>query len=152
MTYETSKNTYDGNRSERNLLKFLNFVENHRNLLSLEAYQDRMNVSNGDWRLERHPRITYESIQAHRTKIEEKAELLENLMIQRDKYFAHMDKAYFDKTRELIDDAPLSFGDFADLIDLAKDILNDYSAAFDGTIHTVTPDNIYDFDCILRKL
>ena len=81
-----------------------------------------------------------------------KLESLPHFKLRRDKFHAHFDKEYFFKRRKLGNDAPLKWSDLDAVIEVMGDILNHYSAAYDGNVYDLEPFNIYDIDHLLDML
>jgi hypothetical protein len=100
--------------------------------------------------LDRDP-ITREVINEHREKIRGLA-CLNSFKIRRDKFHAHFDKGYFFDRKHFADEAPLKWGDLDSVTELLKDIINHYSAAFDGRLFALQPLNINDIDYLLDHL
>jgi hypothetical protein len=143
---------YDGYRSERNLIRFLNFAEQHLSLFSTGAFQVRRVLSPGAWQLEMHQPVTLDTITVHRNEIQAQESILANLFTWRDEQYAHSDKRYFHSPSSLKQDAPLQFGQIRALIDLAGTIINRYSSAFDGSVTDFVPINVFDVDKVLDVL
>jgi hypothetical protein len=74
------------------------------------------------------------------------------IKFRRDKFHAHFDKEYFNDKGQLSNDAPIKQDDFNSLIEVMKDILNKYSAAYDGNLYTLDFMNAYDIDQVLDIL
>ena len=100
--------------------------------------------------LNREP-ITYQTIQEDKQKIGD-IEFLPSFKLRRDKFHAHFDKEYFFNRSKLGEDAPLKWQDLDQIIETMKDIINGYSASYDGNVHTLKPVNINDLDNLLDQL
>jgi len=128
---------YDGrNRSDRNLSKFLDFLEQCFDIFPQDS----------DYK------VDASLIKKHRGMIDNHKEVLNNLFAWRDKHFAHFDKHYFFETEKLSEDYNLTLNNLRTLIQLAKEILNYYSIAYSGTYNAVTPTNLLDIENIIEIL
>ncbi|TRZ50249.1 hypothetical protein D4S03_07055 [bacterium] len=136
-----------GARSERVFNNFLAFVENNRDIFAISELQKRKQYPNGHWMLNREP-ITYDTIDKHRKQIAE-LDSLPHFKLRRDKFHAHFDKAYFFDRSKLGNEAPLKWSDLEEVTKVMNDILNHYSAAYDGNVYHLEPFNIYDIDQLL---
>jgi len=139
-----------GSRSERGFFNFLSFIENNRKLFEISELQRRKEYPDGHWMLDREP-ITYQTVETHRKQIAE-LESLPHFKLRRDKFHAHFDKEYFFDRGKLGNDAPLKWSDLEAVIEVMGDILNHYSAAYDGNVYHLEPFNIYDIDHFLDML
>jgi hypothetical protein len=77
---------------------------------------------------------------------------LKSFKIRRNKYQAHFDKKYFFSREQLQEDAPIHWDDLEKVVELGKDILNSYSALYDGTSSGIEPVNAADVNHILDRL
>jgi AbiU2 len=137
--------------SQRGLYNFLKFVEHHRPIFSRDAFQHRRNLPDGDWRLERAQDVEYETVQADRDAISG-FEPLKSIRLRRDKFHAHFDKHFCLDRKKIADEAPLKWSDLENAIELLKDNLNRYSAAYDGAVFHIDQLNINDLNYLLDKL
>lgn len=133
--------------AERGLHNFLKFVENHQAVFSIEAFQRRSGLPDGDWRLERDP-VNYAMITADRETIIN-FEPLKSFRLRRDKFHAHFDRCYFFDRSRIAEDAPLKWSDLDQAMELFKKILNHYSEAYDGEVFHVEPLNADDLNYLL---
>lgn len=140
-----------GERSERGLVNLLNFIEQHRDVFHIKELQRRKNYPNNHWMLKNRAPVTIESIQADRKRIVEFRPLA-SFKLRRDKYHAHFDKKYFFDRAKLQEDAPLTWEDLEQVVRLGKEILNAYSADYDGNLHSIEPINAGDIDHLLDQL
>ena len=140
-----------GERSERGLVNLLNFIEQHRDIFHIKELQRRKSYSDDHWMLKNREPVTIESIQADRTRIAE-FKPLASFKLRRDKYHAHFHKEYFLARTKLQEDAPLTWGDLEQVVQLGKEILNAYSADYDGNLHAIEPINAADVDHLLDQL
>jgi hypothetical protein len=77
-------------RGKYGIFDFLVFIENNRNILTVEQLKRRKNYPDGHWMLNRKP-ITLETIQQDRERIRS-LDCLQNCSSLRDKFYAHFDK------------------------------------------------------------
>ena len=140
-----------GERSERGLVNLLIFIEQHRDIFHIKELQRRKSYPHEHWMLQDRKPVTIDSIQADRTRIAE-FKPLASFKLRRDKYQAHFDKEYFFDRAKLKEDAPLTWGDLEQVVQLGKDILNAYSADYDGNLHSIEPINAADVDQLLDQL
>jgi hypothetical protein len=136
-------------RGKRGIFNFLMFVEQNRNILAIEQLKRRKNYPDGHWMLNRDP-ITLETINGDRKCIQSLG-CLQNFTTLRDKFFAHFDKEYFFDRERLANEAP-TWGDFEKVITVISDVINRYSAAYDGQLFVLEPENINDLDYLLDRL
>lgn len=137
-------------KSQRGFWNFLSFIENNRKMLDISELQRRGDFPNGHWMLDREP-ITFETIRKDREKIEN-IDSLPHFERRRQKFHAHFDKEYFFDRKKLKNDAPLKWPDLNRIIDVMDDILNKYSASYDGNTYHLNPLNIHDVDHVLDIL
>jgi AbiU2 len=140
-----------GSRSERGILNFLGFIEQHRNLFDLKQLQRRCNYPDGHRMLRTREPITLEHIEADRDRIA-KFKPLANFKLRRDKFQAHFDKEYCFNEGKLLKDAPIAWGDLEQVVQLGKELSNEYSAAYDGKVFVSEPVNAADVDHLLERL
>jgi hypothetical protein len=79
-------------------------------------------------------------------------EPLQSFRLRRNKFHAHFDRDYFFDRKRLADDAPLSWVDLEETLALIGEILNRYSAAYDGNRFVLEPLNAGDIDDLLREV
>jgi len=137
-------------KSERGLVNFLKFCEHNRKIFEVKELQRRRNYPDGHWMLKREP-ITFQTIQEDREKIK-RLEPLKSFRLRRNKFHAHFDKEYFFDRKKLSKEAPLKWSDLEKVIDVIKDIINRYSAAYDGNLYELEPVNVTDVDYLLDRL
>ena len=137
--------------SQRGLHNFLNFVEHHRPMFSVEALKRRRGLPDEHWLLESAQDIQYETVEADRSAITN-FEPLKSFRLRRDKFHAHFDKHYFFNRSRIAEEAPLTWSDLDKAMELFKDILNRYSAAYDGGLFHIEPLNIDDLNYLLDRL
>jgi len=137
-------------KSERGLFNFLKFCEYNRKIFKISELKRRRNYPDGHWMLNREP-ITYQTIQEDKQKIRD-VESLPSFKLRRDKFHAHFDKEYFFDRSKLGEDAPLKWPDIDQIIETMKNIINGYSASYDGNVYALKPVNINDLDNLLDQL
>jgi hypothetical protein len=136
--------------AERGIFNFLKFVEHHRDIFTIEHLKRRRNYPDGHWMLDRDP-IARQTINEHRKSIQN-LDCLKSFKTRRDKFHAHFDKKYFFDRKRLADEAPLTWGDLEKVIEALADIINHYSADYDGQLFSLEPMNIKDLDYLLDRL
>ncbi len=139
-----------GKSSERGFFHFLSFVENNRQIFSVDERENRKDDSHNQWMLSGEP-ITFQRIKNDRLKIE-KIGLLSSLKPKRDRPLAKFEKGYVLGKTKLEEDASIKWGDLSRIVTTMADILNTYSAAYDGNVYSLGPFNINDVDRILEVL
>ena len=137
-------------KTQRGFFNFLSFVENNLETFSISSLQERRNYPDGHWMLERDP-ITFESVESDRQKLLS-IQSLSSFKTRRDKFHAHFDKNYAFQRSQISKGAPIKWSDFDKVIETMKDILNNYSADYDGQLYSIEPMNISDVDYILNIL
>ena len=140
-----------GDRSERGLANLLSFIEQHRHIFDIKELQRRKHYPNDHWMLQNRNPVTIDTIRADRTRIVE-FKPLASFKLRRDKYHAHFDKQYFFDRSKIQQDAPLTWGDLEQVVQLGKEILNAHSADYDGNLHSIEPLNASDVDYLLDQL
>jgi hypothetical protein len=136
--------------AERGFYNFLSFIENNRGIFAISRLQERNDYPDGHWMLNREP-IIYESIESDRKKLKN-IKALPSFKIRRDKFHAHFDKDYAFQRKQISSDAPIKFSDLDEVVEVLKGILNTYSAAYNGKVHTMSLMNINDIDYVLDIL
>ncbi len=131
--------------------RFRRFVEDHLELFSQESFLRRRSLPHFGWQAERHVAPTRETVRQDRRRIE-RLRAKANLKEQRHKFYAHLDPEYFFEPDRLSETAPLDWGDLRDIQKALTDIFNRYSRAFDGEFYAFEPQNMFDFEEILRRL
>ncbi len=136
---------------QRSFPDFLKFVGSNQQIFTLSRLQERRGYPDDHWMLKRYSPITAQSIEADRDKLRN-LKALPYFKRRRDKFHAHFDKEYAFERKKISSDAPLRMSDFEDAVAIMKDILNTYSAAYDGAVYSLTPMNIHDIDAVLDIL
>lgn len=136
--------------AERGIFNFLKFIEYNQGMFAIEQLKRRRNYPAGHWMLDREP-IKLEKIKADRKRIREFV-CLQSFQTRRDKFHAHFDKEYFFDRERLANEVPLTWGDLEKVVEILGEIINHYSAAYDGQLFSLTPMNINDLDYLLDRL
>ena len=95
--------------------------------------------------------IDYAMVSADRARITN-SEPLKSFSLRCHKFHAHFDKRYFFDRSKIAEDAPLKWSDLDQAMELLKDILNRYSAAYDGEVFHIEPLNVTDLNYLLDCL
>lgn len=138
-------------QSQRGLINFLTFCEYHRDLFALKELQRRKNYPDDHWMLKNREPITCQTIINDKKRVSN-VQSLPSFKLRRDKFHAHFDKKYFFDREKLENDAPLKRSDLTQLIEVMKDIINKYSADYDGSLYAIEPFNINDIEYLLNCL
>lgn len=136
-------------KGERGLFNFLTFVEYGRKWMAPKELQRRRQYPDDHWMLQGRTLITARSIELDRERIRSLA-ALKSIRIRRDKFHGHFDKDYFFDRSRLKEEAPLQWKDLDDAADVMRDMLNKYSAEFDGQLFASKTMNIADLTVLLR--
>lgn len=136
-------------RGKRGIFNFLMFVEHNRNILAIEQLKRRKNYPDGHWMLDLDP-ITLETINGDRKRIQNLG-CLQGVKNLRDKFYAHFDQEYFFDRERMAGEAP-TWGDLERVILVISDLINRYSAAYDGELFVLELENINDLDHLLDRL
>lgn len=136
-------------KGERGLFNFLAFVEYNRKWMTSKELQRRRNYPDDHWMLQNRAPITAESIEEDRRKIRSLS-ALKSIRIRRDKFHGHFDKDYFFDRSKLKQEAPLEWKDLDEAAEVMGDMLNEYSADFDGELFSWKTMNIADLTGLLR--
>lgn len=126
----------DGTRSDKNILRFIDFCESNRKVITWKSGQ-----------------ITQDLITNHRNKISNVQNTIEKIKKRRDKYIAHLDKDYFLDINKLNEDFPIDREEMKDLTRCFQQILADHCQGLEGII-PVSIDGFFNIamDNLLRKL
>lgn len=138
-------------KSERGLANFLTFCEYNREIFELKELQRRKKYPDGHWMLKDRKPVTIETINEDRERIR-KLESLPSFKLRRDKFHAHFDKKYFFDRKKFAQEAPLKWSDLTQVVEAMKDIINGYSADYDGTLYALEPINVTDVNYLLDRL
>jgi hypothetical protein len=136
-------------RGERGIFNFLMFIEQNRSILTIEQLKRRNSNPDALRMLNRDP-ITHEMINGDRTSIQ-KLCCLRSFEILRHKFVAHFDKEYFFDRERLAKETP-TWGDLEKVITVISELINRYSAAYDGQLFELKAMNIDDVDQLLDRL
>jgi len=85
-------------------------------------------------------------IEEHKKRIEEMKDVVNKLLVWRDKKIAHFDKEPFINRKFLIEEAPISKKELEQLKKIIIDILNTYSYAYSGKIYAYRHKSINNLD------
>jgi hypothetical protein len=138
-------------QSKPGLINFLKFVEHNRKLFDRKELQRRQDFSEDHSYLMAVKPLTLQIIRDDYRRIADFAPL-KSFKTRRDKYLAHFDKKYFFSREQLQKDAPIRWDDLEKGVELGKDILNSYSALYDGTSSGIEPVNAADVNHLLDRL
>lgn len=106
----------DGKRSERNLLRFIDYCESNRTKIQ---WKDKP--------------LPLDVLRVNRAELRKHENTIENLKIHRDKYFAHSDKDYFLEPEKLNSDFPVSRENIIELLRSIQRLLSAHSHGLNGT-------------------
>jgi hypothetical protein len=134
--------------SQRGVHNFLGWIEQHQRLFSVDALKRRRALPDDHWLLERALSVTHKTVKKDRSAIAS-FEALKSFRTRRDKFHAHFDRRYFDDRKRIAQEAPLKWSDLDKAMELFKDILNRYSAAYDGGVFHIEPLNVNDLNDLL---
>ncbi|RLC56720.1 MAG: hypothetical protein DRH89_05060 [Candidatus Cloacimonadota bacterium] len=125
---------YDGKkRSEINLNRFLNFIEQNNKMIFPKS-------------------IKYKIINEDKEKIKKQETTLEKIFVWRDKYLAHTDNKYLLNFTQLSEDNPINFDELQSLIEIAKETVNKYCKLYKNDFIIFDIVNVYDIDNIFYSL
>lgn len=122
----------DGKRSDRNIIKFIDFSDSNRLAI---------NWKNGN--------IPAELSKKHKGLIAEQQATINRITVRRDKFLAHSDKQYFLSRAKLDEDYPVSIDDLIGVVQCFQRILTDHSfglmsggrASYEGVFY-IAVDNL----------
>lgn len=134
---------------ERGLFNFLTFIEYNRDWMTVGELQRRRNYPDGHWMLKDRVPITLDSIEEDRRKIRGLA-ALKSIKLRRDKFHGHFDKDYFFDRKKLASEAPITWANLKEAGEVMGEILNGYSADFDGELHAWESMGIDDLTRLLH--
>ena len=138
-------------KSERGFFNFLKLVEHNREIVSVAELQRRRSYPDDHWMLENRHDISFKDIKADRDRIRGLS-CLSNIRKWRDQYHAHFDKKYFFDRPKLNQDALVLWSDLEEVLEVAGDLINKYSTAYDGKFYELTAVNTKDLDSLLRRV
>lgn len=122
----------DGHRSERNIIKFVNFCDANQKKIVLGNASATTNQS-----------TMKELVVKHQKMLAERQDTIVRLTSRRDKYLAHSDKKYFLNLTKLDEDFPVSTKDLVDLVQCFQKIVNDHSMALESKAALSIHDFVY---------
>lgn len=131
----------DGRRSDKNILKFINFSEANRTKITWNSGV-----------------IPHDIILKHKKLIEKFKTTIDIINIRRDKYLAHSDKEYFLDRNKLDQDYPIGRDETIEIIKCFQQILSDHTMglnnsatlSIDGFVYIAT-DNLLNKLCIPKN-
>lgn len=124
-----------GRRSDKNIFKFLGFLEaNHKYIFKENTV------------------VNHLTIQEDKKKLDEVKDIIDNLITWRDKIIAHNDKIYFKKEGLLSEQYPIEHNNIKMLIDLGAEILNKYQSAYNDKHTVMEVLNVYDVKKVIQAL
>lgn len=133
------------------ILKFLNFVENNLEIFSTERFTQRIrNREHVESLIERHIPVTSQMIVKDRRKLKSLESVRKRLVLWRNKREAHLDIK--ELSSNLIEKCPISVTKFKELILTCACILEHYSAAYNGTIHSLEVIGKEDWKNVLEAI
>jgi hypothetical protein len=140
-------------RGEKGFNNYLTLVRSHVGLLSKRSFMRRRKVRNDYWIFTQTSWTPVEICDIEKDVDRIKSnEVLLRIKKQRDKYYAHFDKAYFFKANKLHYDYPITLNNLNEIINLIDIIFNRYSVAFDGSAVICEPINVLDIEVLLEML
>jgi len=142
----TSKNS-----KQRGFCDLLIFIKNNRGIFSVANLRKRRNYPKDHWMVKGRKAPNLSSVNQDIGRLE-KLPALGSIKIRRNKFHAHFDKEFFYDRELLQDKAPISWRELEKILEILKEILNKYSAAYDGSTFHFPTGNINDIDCILDIL
>lgn len=136
---------------QRGLFNFLVLCEHNRKIFAVKELQRRRNYPNDHRMLHNRSDVSYKMIQDHHQKIEQLS-WFPSIKTRRDKFHGHFDTNYFFNREKIVADAPLKYSDLQEIIEAMDDVINTYSATYDGQVFSMESMNIRDVNGILRRL
>jgi len=136
-------------KGERGLFNFLSFVEYNRDWMTVSELQRRKSYPDGHWMLQNRVPITAQSIEEDRRKIRGLG-ALKSIRLRRDKFHSHFDKDYFFDRGRFQDEAPIRWMELNGAAEVMGEMLNGYSADFDGQLFSWETLNIDDLRQLLE--
>lgn len=117
----------DINTRSLSIWKFLNFVEQNRDIFSTQSFQKHTIMSQFHEDLRKnHTPITLNDIQEHRNELDSLKQVMDKIKTWRDKKLAHIDRKFHLKSINII----LQRQQVHHVIDTIAHILNKYSGAY----------------------
>ncbi len=106
----------EGTRSDKTIQKFINYTEaNHKHIR---------------WKKS----ITHKDISQQRQLLQNIQDQIDNLLTQRDKYFAHADKEYFFEPGKLSADYPSAYSEMVLILSTVQKIISEHSEWVNGSM------------------
>jgi hypothetical protein len=116
----------DGNRSDKNIIKFNNYCERHRKDI---FWKDKC--------------LSNVVISKHNKMIQDNVSTIQTIANRRDKFLAHSDKEYFLEPHKINEDFPIDINSHKKLIQCFVNILNDHSDGLNGIKSMAVNDVFY---------
>jgi len=138
-------------RSKRGFVNFLTFCEHNHRIFTVKELQRRQCYPDDHWMLHDRADVSYQMIQDHRQKLQQ-LKCLPSIRTRRDKFHAHFDTEYFFDRKKISADAPLTYNDLQEIRDTMTEVINAYSASYDGQLFALESLNITDVDTLLNRL
>jgi hypothetical protein len=136
-------------KGERGLFDFLMLIEYNRDWMTVAELQRRRKYPDGHWMLKDRVPITFDSIAEDRKRIRALV-ALKSIKLRRDKFHSHFDKDYFFDRTKLAIEAPITWANLSEAGEVMGQIVNDYSADFDGELHAWESMGIDDLTRLLH--
>lgn len=122
------------------VFNFLNFCEqNQKSIFTKEFYQEKVNVANSKVKLEKGK--FSEILKECRRLLDDNADLIEKLIFNRNKIFAHFEKEFLINHKIQL---TITIEDLKYLIKLAEEIVNNILCYYDRTYRIFSPLDILD--------
>jgi len=136
-------------KGECGIFNFLNFIEQNRKWMSVLELKRRRDYPDNHWMIKERVPITFQSIETDRQKIISMP-ALKAFRVHRDKYQGHFDRAYSFEQERLTMEAPINWSDLEEAGQIMGQIMNDYSADFDGNTFLWSSLGIDDVNSLLN--
>src|SRR5690606_25668393 len=127
-------------RSDRNIIRFINFIESNINVFPLDTSQQNNKKSKD--------KLVGDFIKNHRELINTLNPILDNLFVLRYKYINHFDSKYFNNVSQLLKDYEIKVTDIEKIIKSAEKILDDYSMLYNRSKTDINAIGPMDIDNI----
>lgn len=144
-------------KSDTGLVKLLNICRNCYKTFPCKTYNEfhQIDIKTGETIYTLRDEVEINIIQditQLKNKLSEKEGIINNLRGQRDKYYAHLDKKYFNDDLSISDDYPFSFNDVELLLDFAGEVCNTLLVDLCGEKVSPQSTNYNDIKYILDRL
>lgn len=139
----------DKHEDSLSIWKFLNYVEQNRNIFSIQDFQQRMRENQFyDSLVESHTPITFEDIQRHRSELENQQLVIKKIKVWRDKRLAHIDRGFNIKRMKI----SVQRDQLEKVIDIVARILNRYSYAYNASRYSLSYVGEDDYISVMNAL